>query len=95
MGTAGTLGQVEGILRGQLRKHEILLAYKAERLRVCRDERDDLRTEMVCVACWEKPRCVALLPCKHFTMCSECHTSGEDAWRGANDLPDLRRRGDW
>ena len=30
---------------------------------------------MVCVACWEKPRCVALLPCKHFTMCSECHTN--------------------
>ena len=29
-------------------------------------------TDRMCVLCWERQRCMLLLPCMHYPLCAEC-----------------------
>ena len=62
------------LLESRLRSAEIGLAYRAKLLSTARDEVDDLKTDRVCVLalCWERQRCMLLLPCMHHPLCAEC-----------------------
>jgi hypothetical protein len=60
------------LLESRLRSAEIGLAHRAKLLSTARNEIDDLQTDRMCVICWERQRCVLLLPCMHYPLCAEC-----------------------
>ena len=60
------------LLESRLRSAEIGLAHRAKLLSTARNEADDLKTDRMCVLCWERQRCMLLLPCMHQPLCAEC-----------------------
>ena len=67
-----SLEQSNRLLESKLRAAERSIAYRTSLLGKARDERDDLKTENMCVCCWDRQRCALLLPCAHYPLCEEC-----------------------
>ena len=75
---AASLKQSNRLLESKLRATERSVAYRTKLLAKARDERDDLKTERMCVFCWERQRCALLLPCAHYPLCVECLNDMKD-----------------
>ena len=57
-----SLRQSNGLLESKLRAAERSITYRTKLLAKARDERDHgLKTERMCVFCWERQRCALLL----------------------------------
>ena len=66
------LEQSNKLLESRLRSADIGLTHRAKLLATARNEADDLKTDCMCVLCWERQRCMLLLPCMHIPLCTEC-----------------------
>jgi|TARA_B100000513_G_scaffold194885_1_gene124450 hypothetical protein len=78
MGRHAALAVVARWCEGEIRASEETLAMECARLELqleaARRERREEVESKACVICLERPKEVALLPCAHLCLCSECTT---------------------